>query len=232
VLVNGQITLGALALVLGRLVLVLAHDLAHALTLTAVGRSISVAGLKLVIVFPYAFVDTSEAWFEPRRHRIAVALAGPASDVVLAGLCSIVAVVAPGDTAGDVAFQVALAGYLGAFYNLNPLLERDGYHALVDLLHQPDLRRRFRERLAGIEDERDPSDPDALKRYAVATLVWTVLAIALTATLLGRHRERLANVLGDTPALTLIIVACVAVTLPLLLLYVPPLYARLQARHR
>ena len=48
---------------------------------------------------------------------------------------------APGSVR-DVLFQVAFGGYVGALFNLNPLLERDGYHVLVDLLREPGLRRR------------------------------------------------------------------------------------------
>src|SRR5207248_11403390 len=44
-------------------------------------------------------------------------------------------------------FRSALGAYLGALFNLNPLLDRDGYHILVDLLRQPGLRARSRRRL-------------------------------------------------------------------------------------
>jgi putative peptide zinc metalloprotease protein len=229
--VKGQLTLGALALLLGRLVLVLAHELAHGLALTCVGRSVSLAGLKLALVFPYAFVDTSEVWFEPRKHRIAVSLAGPSSDLVLGGLCAIISVVGPSDTVREVAFQVALAGYLGAFYNLNPLLERDGYHALSDALKMPDLRRRAQARIAGAPSRRPGEDFDPrpkLRWYATAALAWTAAAVALTAVLFGRQRARIADTIGDTPALIVTVGACAAVAVPLLVTYGPPLLSRLR----
>ena len=46
-------------------------------TLASYGRRVRKAGLKLLLIFPYAYVDTSEAWFEPRRRRIAISAAGP-----------------------------------------------------------------------------------------------------------------------------------------------------------
>ncbi len=52
------------------------------------GRRVAAAGLKLMLVFPYAFVDTSEAWFEPRRRRIAISAAGPASRLHARRRCS------------------------------------------------------------------------------------------------------------------------------------------------
>ena len=47
----------------------------------------------------------------------------------------------------DIFFQLAFAAYLGAFFNLNPFVERDGYQILVDVLREPGLRRRAREQL-------------------------------------------------------------------------------------
>ena len=43
-------------------------------------------------------------------------------------------------TTRDVFFQLAFAGYVGAFFNLNPFIDRDGYHILVDYLREPGLR--------------------------------------------------------------------------------------------
>src|SRR5579875_1615519 len=83
--VASQVGLGAVVFVLGRLVLVLCHELAHGLCAEAFGRPVTRAGAKIALVFPYVFVDTTDAWFEPRRRRIAIALAGPASDLTLGG---------------------------------------------------------------------------------------------------------------------------------------------------
>ena len=71
----------------------------------------------------------------PRRRRMMISLAGPACDIVAGGrVCAGAAWSrAPGGVR-DVLFQVAFGGYVGALFNLNPLMERDGYHVLVDLL--------------------------------------------------------------------------------------------------
>ena len=61
--VQQSLGLGAVAFLIGRLLLVSCHELAHGLITAAVGRRVTRAGLKLNLVFPYAFVDTSEAWF-------------------------------------------------------------------------------------------------------------------------------------------------------------------------
>ena len=67
----------ALVFLAGRFAFVAVHEAAHGLTMASFGRSVERAGFKLFFIFPYAFVDTSEAWFEPRRRRIAISAAGP-----------------------------------------------------------------------------------------------------------------------------------------------------------
>ena len=78
--VASKIGLGGLVFLLGRFLVVAVHETAHGLVMASYGRRIDRAGLKLVAIFPYAFVDTSEAWFEPRARRIAISAAGPVSD--------------------------------------------------------------------------------------------------------------------------------------------------------
>ena len=48
----------------------------------------------------------------------------------------------------DVLFQLAFAAYVGAFFNANPFLDRDGYQILSDWLGQPRLRERARAQLS------------------------------------------------------------------------------------
>ena len=149
--VAGSVGLGALAFMVGRVALVAAHEAAHALVLVELGRAPRRAGLKAVLGIPFAFVDTSAAWFEPRRRRMAVAAAGPAADLVLAGAAALVALALPAGTPRQVALQLALAGYAGALLNLNPLLDRDGAHLLADALDQPDLRARSRAQIGLVQ---------------------------------------------------------------------------------
>ena len=174
--VSQRIGLGALIFLIGRFLVVAVHETAHGLAMASFGRRIHKAGLKLVVIFPYAFVDTSEAWFEPRKHRIAVSAAGPISDFSLGGIFSICCVFVEGTTR-DVFFQLAFAGYVGAFFNLNPFIDRDGYHMLVDYLREPGLRKRakdqFSRRLSG---QGRTSDSPVLARYSIAGLGWSILA--------------------------------------------------------
>jgi putative peptide zinc metalloprotease protein len=157
------------------------------------GRRVQRAGIKLMFGFPFAFVDTSEAWFESRPRRLAISAAGPASDLLVGGAASIIALVLGPGNLRDVIFQVALAAYVGAFFNLNPFLDRDGYHMLVDAMRQPGLRRRAREhvarRLAGRPVAADA--PRSLMVYGVCTLVWMVAAVGFVVLLSTRYYDQL-----------------------------------------
>jgi putative peptide zinc metalloprotease protein len=132
--------LGGVVFVVGRLAVAGVHEVAHGLVLASFGRTVRSAGLKLVLIFPYVFVDTSDAWFEPRRRRVAVSAAGPVSDAVLGGAFAMGCWLAPAGPLRDVLFQVACGAYVGAFFNLNPGLDRDGHHIAVDLMRPRALR--------------------------------------------------------------------------------------------
>ena len=174
--VSQRIELGALVFLLGRFAIVAVHETAHGLTMASYGRRIERAGVKLVAIFPYAFVDTSEAWFEPRKRRIAISGAGPISDFALGGIFSLCCVFVEGVTR-DVFFQLAFAGYVGAFFNLNPWIDRDGYHILVDYLREPGLRRRAKDQFSRrLKGEGRTTDSPVLARYSIAGVGWSILA--------------------------------------------------------
>src|SRR4051812_1926799 len=179
---------GGVVFLVGRFAVVAVHETAHGLTMASFGRRIERAGLKLVAIFPYAFVDTSEAWFEPRRRRIAVSAAGPVSDFSVGAVCAIACLVAHG-TVRDVFFQLALAAYVGAFFNLNPFLDRDGYQILVDVLREPGLRRRSREQFNRVLSggPRSEGDSRVLGRFAIAGVVWGVVAVGFVIAMSTRY---------------------------------------------
>jgi putative peptide zinc metalloprotease protein len=184
--VASKVGLGGLVFLIGRFAVAGLHETAHALTMACFGRRVRGAGLKLVLVFPYAFVDTSDAWFEPRRRRMAVSAAGPASDLVLGGLFSVCCLALPAGAARDIFFQLAFGAYVAGFFNLNPLLPRDGYQVLVDLLHEPHLRERAREQLfRRLSGSGGGSDSRVLARYSLFSIGWSVVggSVAVAASL-------------------------------------------------
>ncbi len=173
-----KVGLGGLIFMLGRFVVVAVHETAHGLTMASFGRRIERAGIRLVAIFPYAFVDTSEAWFEPRRRRIAVSAAGPVSDFSVGAVFALCAWQLPESTTiRDIFFNLAFSAYVGGFFNLNPFIERDGYHMLVDWLGEPGLRRRAREQFARrLSGGAKVTDSPVLARYGLFGVVWTGVA--------------------------------------------------------
>jgi putative peptide zinc metalloprotease protein len=226
-----KVGLGGLVFILGRFALVAAHETAHALTMASFGRRVQSAGLKLLLIFPYAYVDTSEAWFEPRRRRIAVSAAGPVSDLTFGGTFALICLSLPAGLLRDVFFQLAFAAYLGALFNLNPLLERDGYQILGDLLHEPALRRRsilqLRRRLAG---GAQASDSRVLKRYGLFALGWTAVAAAFAAAMSLRYEQVLATLVPPAAAWTLLAGLWLTLFTPVLAIVLPSLRERRRAR--
>jgi Zn-dependent protease len=110
--------------------------------------------------------------------------------------------------------------------NLNPLLERDGYHVLTDLLREPNLRARGRDHVAAQLAGRtgDTADSRAVAWYGLATLTWSVVAAALAGALTLRFSSRFI----DRPALALVLACLVtlAALVPSVVAVVRPLRAR------
>jgi putative peptide zinc metalloprotease protein len=224
-----KIGLGGLVFLLGRFALAAVHETAHGLTMASFGRKVNKAGFKLLMIFPYAYVDTSEAWFEPRKRRIAISAAGAVSDLSLAGLFSLCCLLLEAGTVRDIFFNLAFAGYVGAFFNLNPFIERDGYHILVDALGEPGLRRRAREqfqrRLSGKKVE---GDSPVLARYSLWGLVWTTLASLFAVGMSLRYKAVLDGLTESWIVWTVMATVWVGLFIPVLIVLVKPLKERLR----
>jgi putative peptide zinc metalloprotease protein len=196
------------------------------------GRRIERAGFKLIAIFPYAFVDTSEAWFEPRRRRIAISAAGPASDFTVAGVFSLCAWLLPPGTIRDIFFNLAFAGYVGGFFNLNPFIERDGYHILVDVLGEPGLRRRAKDQLARrLRGEALETDSPVLARYGLFGIAWSVVAAGFAIAMSLRYESKFL-VIADATGVPRFVVYIVMGTLwvaffvPVIVVFARPLRER------
>jgi putative peptide zinc metalloprotease protein len=222
-----KVGLGGLVFLIGRFVVVTFHELAHGLLLTAYGRGVDRAGLKLFLIFPYVFVDTSDAWFEPRDRRVAVSAAGPASDLALGGAFSLAAAFAGTGTIRDIFFQVAFAAYIGAIFNLNPLLDRDGYNMLVDGLGQPGLRQKSRTWVAARLGGRPTDGRDrAVAVYAVCAFVWSFVAVGFGVVLSLRYYHELQALVPKEAIWSVFGLFYLLMFLPVLVSLVRPLVER------
>jgi putative peptide zinc metalloprotease protein len=231
--VASKVGIGGIVFLLGRLAVAAVHETAHGLVMASFGRRVRQAGLKLVLIFPYVYVDTSDAWFEPRRRRIAVSAAGPASDLVLGGAFAVCCLSAGPGALRDIFFQLAFGAYVGAFFNLNPLVERDGYHIMVDVLGEPALRRRARSQLRRrIAEGRRASDSRVLLRYSLLGLGWSGLGASVAVAMSLRYEPGLVRLAPAPVVWTVMCALWAALFLPVLVAVVPPLLERLSLRAR
>jgi putative peptide zinc metalloprotease protein len=223
-----RLVIGGAVFVAGRFLLVAVHELAHGLALAHYGRRAVRCGLRLVLIFPYAFVDTSEAHLEPRGHRIAIGAAGPACDLTLGSVFSVACALSPPGSLRDVLFQLAFGAYIGGFFNLNPFLDRDGYTILVDFLREPGLRVRARRQLsqrlsgAGADEQTSP----VLARYAVAGVIWSVLGAGFAILFSERYYHRLSALAPHGFVLTAFIIFYVVLFIPVIVQLGLPLVRR------
>jgi hypothetical protein len=132
------------------------HETAHGMSTKHFGREVIGVGFGWFWLGPIFFVDTSDMWLGRRHERILVSLAGALSDLTIAGVCALVALVA-GPAVSAAAFAAATVLYLRVLMNMSPLLEYDGYYILADLLNRPNLRRRSLRRVFG------PSGPGRIR---------------------------------------------------------------------
>jgi putative peptide zinc metalloprotease protein len=229
--VAGKIGIGGLVFLLGRFLVVAVHETAHGLTMASFGRRVDKAGLKLIAIFPFAFVDTSEAWFEPRRRRIAISAAGPAADFSVGAIFSICCLALPEGNVRDIFFQLAFAGYVGAFFNLNPFLERDGYHMLVDWLREPGLRRRAREQFSRrLSGQPRTDDSPVLARYSLFGLAWSVLAAGFAIVMTLRFEPVMTTLAPPTVVHIVMGTLWAAFFVPVLVVVGRPLWERARGR--
>ncbi len=226
--VANRLAIGGAVFVAGRFALVAVHELAHGLALAHYGRRASRGGLRLVLIFPYAFVDTSEAYFESRAHRIVISAAGPACDLTLGGLFSFACWVAPRGSISDVFFQLAFGAYVGAFFNLNPFLDRDGYQILVDFLREPGLRQRarqqFAQKLSGATPEEKTSP--VLARYALAGVIWSAIGAGIAILFAAHYYHHIPAQIPHGLVVAIFIAFCVLLFIPVFVQLGAPLVRR------
>jgi putative peptide zinc metalloprotease protein len=164
---------------------------------------------------------------------MAVTAAGPVSDLTVGGAFSLYCLVLPAGTLRDIFFQLAFGAYLGAFYNLNPFLDRDGYQLLVDFLHEPQLRVRAREQFARlIAAGPTRSDSPVLTRYSLFGLGWSVVGASFLVASSLRYEPVLSQLVA--PALVWMVMGTmwVGVFTPALAMVGIPLYQRFRSQAR
>lgn len=183
--VGGSAALGIIVLALANIISIFLHELAHALTVKSYNRHVHRVGFMIYFGMPAFFVDTSDIWMEPKAPRIQTSLAGPYVNLLVGSLASLVMVAGPAPLIGDLLFQLAALSYLTVFFNLNPLLELDGYFVLMDWLEVPLLRKRSLEfvqhRLWGKLRGRETfsKDEKLFSVFGILSAFWSLVAIGI-----------------------------------------------------
>ena len=138
--IGGSTLLTVVLLLILALAALAVHELGHGLAVKHAGRRVHEAGVRLYFGLPAAFVDTTDIWMAPPRHRLLTAFAGPWTGLVLGGLCAIGASLVATSPLGAFLFTAAFVFLVDNLFNFNPLLELDGYYMLIDVLDRPLLR--------------------------------------------------------------------------------------------
>lgn len=173
-----------LAIVVG--VTKIAHELGHAAVSERFGAKCRSIGPMLLVFTPALYCDTSASWMIPSRwKRASVALAGIATELVIASICVWVWLhSAPGLIHTIASHVMVVCGVSTIFFNANPLLRYDGYYLLSDLTDVPNLGQRANRRLSslsaswflGVPKSDTPAEPADeswwLLCYGIASLIY------------------------------------------------------------
>jgi CRP-like cAMP-binding protein/Zn-dependent protease len=137
-----SLAIGFLVLFGLNLLLVMVHEMGHAVTLIRYGRKVKSAGILIYFGSLAFFVDSSDGLMLDRGQRIVNSFAGPYASLIVAATASLLAWTFPGAAISPTLYKFAVLAYLIQFMNMIPLLELDGYWILSDTIQVPDLRPR------------------------------------------------------------------------------------------
>jgi putative peptide zinc metalloprotease protein len=136
---SGLISFG-LALALAKTL----HELGHAVVATHYGVRVAHAGVAFLVLWPMLYTDTGESWrLHNNRQRLAIASAGMAVELALAGLSLLGWALAPPGALRSAFFYLASTSLLMTLaLNASPFMRFDGYYVMSDALDMPNLHER------------------------------------------------------------------------------------------
>jgi len=119
------------------------HEFGHGYATKIYGGEVHDMGIALLYFTPAFYCDTSDSLlFENKWHQLWVTIAGIYVEAFLCSAATLVWVFAYPDTLlHELAYKTMLfTGISTVFFNINPLIKIDGYHALSSVLEVPELR--------------------------------------------------------------------------------------------
>jgi putative peptide zinc metalloprotease protein len=154
------------------------HELGHAFTAKRLGCRVPTMGVAFMVLWPMAYTDTNETWrLTDPRHRLQVASAGIATELLIAAWATLAWGLLPDGPARSAAFVLATTSWLATLViNASPFMRFDGYFILSDALDMPNLHERcfalarwqLREWLFNLKEDRPERVPPAQQRWMIA----------------------------------------------------------------
>lgn len=119
------------------------HEFAHAFTAKAFGLHVPTMGVALMVLWPVAYTDVTDAWaLRDRRRRIAISAAGVAAEVAVAGVALLGWSLMPPGPGRGICLHLSVASLISTLLvNLSPAMRFDGYYVLMDLWGIDNLHR-------------------------------------------------------------------------------------------
>lgn len=162
------------------------HEFGHGLVAKRLGCRVPGMGVALLVMWPMAWTDVTDAWrLTTRRQRLMIDAAGMAAEIVLAILASLAWSILPDSPARSAAFLLCSSTWLITIaVNISPLMRFDGYYLLSDWLDEPNLQERafaigrwwLRRLLFGFRDAPPEALPPMRRRlltaYALACWIY------------------------------------------------------------
>lgn len=120
------------------------HELAHGITCVRNGGNVSKFGILIYYGAVAVYCDTTNSLlFENKWHRIAVSLAGPMSNIIIACFLAWLEIFFNINLWTDESKIIGTLATISLFMgiiNLLPVLDLDGYHILSDCMELPNLK--------------------------------------------------------------------------------------------
>ena len=160
------------------------HELGHAFAATRYGVRVAHMGVAFLVMFPMLYTDTGESWrLKDSRQRLAIASAGIAVELALAGIATLAWSLAPDGAFRNGMFFLATTSWvLTVAINASPFMRFDGYFIASDVLDLPNLHERssalartwMRRTLLGFQDRWPEGFTDAKRRALIvfALITW------------------------------------------------------------
>lgn len=165
------------------------HELGHGLMAKRFGCRVPTMGVAFLVLWPVAYTDTNEVWKLTRRdQRLKVAVAGIATELMIAAWALLAWVWLPEGATKSMAFLLATTTWVSTLaINASPFMRFDGYFLLSDFLQMPNLHSRafalarwdLREKLFKLGEPPPESFTDAKRRglilFAWATWIYRLV---------------------------------------------------------